>query len=87
LFNNNHLLVLNCLFFDRLLLIRGQSSSAFGLHTHPLDSIHHIGLLREERVTEIGGPLNVVGQTLHHVRQSRHRLNARVPGLFFYRRG
>jgi hypothetical protein len=85
LFDYDHLLVLNHLFFDLLLCIRGQSSSALCLRAHPLDGVHHIGFLRQKGVTEIGSPLNIVGETFHHVGQSRHRLNARIPRLFLNR--
>jgi hypothetical protein len=33
-----------------------------------LHGIHHILLLRQECVAEIGGPLNVLGQPLHDIR-------------------
>jgi hypothetical protein len=85
LLDYNHLLALNCLGFDLLVFIRHQSSFALRHQAHPLDGVHHIGLLRKKGVTEIGGPLNVVCQAFHHVGQSRHRLNARVPGLFLNR--
>jgi hypothetical protein len=85
LLDNDHLLALNCLGFDLLVFIRHQSSFALCRHAHPLDGVHHIALLREKRVTEIRGPLNVVGEAFHHIGQSRHRLNARIPGLFLNR--
>ena len=40
-------------------------SSAFAAHA--LNGSHHILLLGEEGVPEIGRPLDILGQALHHV--------------------
>jgi hypothetical protein len=53
--------------FDLLLLIRRKRPSALSLRAHALDRIHHVLLLREESVTEIRRPLDVVCQTLNCV--------------------
>ena len=87
LFDHNDLLALNHLRFDFLLLIRLQRTFALGFRAHALDGIHHVFLLSEKGVTQIGSPLNVVGQALHHVGECGHGLNARVPGLFLNRLG
>lgn len=81
MFDDDHCLVLNRFGLDLLLLIRFQVTFFFRLLAHALDGIHHIALLREERVPEIGGPLNVVCKTFHDVWQSSHCLDAWVPGL------
>jgi hypothetical protein len=39
-------------------------------------------LLGQEGITQVGGPLNVVCQAFHNVRQRSHGLNARIPRLF-----
>jgi hypothetical protein len=64
-----------------LLLGRFQRAFRLGLRAHPLDGVHYVLLLRKERIAKVGRPLNVVGQTLHEVRQCSHGLHARVPGL------
>ena len=87
LLDHDYLLVLDGLFFDLLLVIRSQSSFLLGLRAHPLDGVHDIALLRQKGITEIGGPLNVIGEAFDHVGQSGHRLNAWIPGLFLNRLG
>jgi hypothetical protein len=74
-------LLLDDLRLDRLLLGRLERPGPLGLLAHPLDGIHDVGLLREERVAEFGGPLDVVPEALDDVGQRRHRLDARVPRL------
>jgi hypothetical protein len=44
---------------DYLLRTCLQVPRAFSLAAHPLNCAHHLGLLREKGVTEIGGPLNI----------------------------
>src|SRR5207237_10787253 len=58
------------------------SSFTFSLPSHPLNRIHHIRLLGEESVTEIGCPLDIAGHSLNHVWVSCQSLNAWVPRLF-----
>jgi hypothetical protein len=60
LLNNDHLLVLNCLGFYFHLFVRLQAL-ILGLLAHALDRVHHIRLLRQESVPQVGCPLNVVG--------------------------
>jgi hypothetical protein len=36
-----------------------QISRALRLSSHPLDRFHYVGLLRQERVSKIGRPLDV----------------------------
>jgi hypothetical protein len=48
---------------------------------HALHGIHYIALLRQESVAQIGGPLNVVSETFHHVGKGSHGLNAWIPRL------
>jgi hypothetical protein len=52
-----------------------------------LNRSHNIGLLGQKCITQISGPLNVVGQTLHDIGQRRHGLNAWIPRLFLDRFG
>jgi hypothetical protein len=44
-------------------------------------------LLGQKCIAEVGGPLNVIRQTLHDVWQRGHGLNARIPRLFLNRFG
>jgi hypothetical protein len=46
-----------------------------------LHGFHHIALLCQERVAKIGGPLNIVCQTLDHIGQPGKGLDARIPWL------
>jgi hypothetical protein len=59
LLNNDHLFVLNCLGFYFHLFVRLQAL-ILGLLAHALDRAHHIRLLRQESVAQVGCPLNVV---------------------------
>jgi hypothetical protein len=60
LLNNDHLFVLNRLGFYLHLFVRLQAL-ILGLLAHALDRVHHIRLLRQECVPQIGCPLNIVG--------------------------
>jgi len=60
--NNNHAPVINYAGFHFLLFGRVQNTLALRLLTHALNGIHQLALLRQEGVTEIGSPLNVVAQ-------------------------
>jgi hypothetical protein len=82
LFDHDHLLIRNGLCFDVLLLVVGQRSTALRFCAHALNGVHHIALLRQKRIAEIRGPLNIIRQTFHYVGQRSHCLNARIPGLF-----
>jgi hypothetical protein len=65
-----------------LLRARFQISCALSLGSHPLDRRHHIGLLRQKRVPEIGRPLNIPSQSLDDVRNGGQGLDTGVPRLF-----
>jgi hypothetical protein len=81
LLDHDHTFVLNDLGFDLLLLGRFQIPLVLGFFAHALHGIHYIALLRQESVAQIGGPLNVVSETFHHVGKGSHGLNAGIPGL------
>jgi len=87
LLNDDHVLAAFGFAFDFLLGAGFQRAFAFSFRAHALDCIHYVGLLGQERVPEIGRPLNVARQPLNHIRKRRHRLNARVPRLFGHRVG
>jgi hypothetical protein len=53
-----------------------------GLHAHALNRIHHIRLLRQECVSQVGGPLNIARHTLHHIWIRHQSLDTWVPRLF-----
>ena len=80
-FNYDHRLVVDGLGCNLLLLGRFQRALLLGLAAHPLHGIHHIAFLRQERVTQIRSPLDVVGEPLHDVGQSRQSLHAWIPRL------
>jgi hypothetical protein len=52
-----------------------------GSCAHGLDGVHHIRLLRQKRVAQIGGPANVTPQDVQHIGKGDKSLNARVPVL------
>jgi hypothetical protein len=82
LFDYHHALVLNDSGFH--LLLRGGLQSAFVhcLRAHALNGCHDVALLRQERVTKIRRPLNVISQPLHDVWKRRQSLDTRIPELF-----
>jgi hypothetical protein len=82
LFNYDHLLTaLRCLGLHFLFRTSLEIPSALRLCAHPLHGVHHILLLRQDRISHVCHPLNILGHPLHHVWKRRHRLNAWVPGL------
>ena len=80
--DDNDRLLLDDLRLDLLLLVRLERAGPFGLLAHPLDGVHDVALLLQERVAEFGGPLDVVAKTLDDVGQRGHRLDAWIPRLF-----
>jgi hypothetical protein len=82
LLDYNNLLGFNDLGLDLLLFVGFQIALFLGLRSHPLYRFHHVILLNQESVTQLGGPLDVVREPLDHVREPRQCLDARVPGLF-----
>jgi len=66
---------------DHLLLRIGEPAIGPSARTHTLHGIHHIILLSQERVAEIGGPVDVAAQQMERIRQRDESLNARVPAL------
>ena len=81
LFDHDHTFAFDDLRLYFLLLVRFQVAVALGLLAHALDGVHHIALLREEGIAQVGGPLNVVGQSLDQVGETRQRLDAGIPWL------
>jgi hypothetical protein len=81
LLDHNHALVLNRFGLDLLLLCGFQIAFFLRLFSHALHSLHHIGLLGQEGVAEIGGPLNVIGEALDHFREPGQSLHAWIPWL------
>jgi hypothetical protein len=87
LLNLNHLpaapgcTAADCLGFHDLLWTGFQISGALGLRAHALDRSHHVSLLRQKRVSQIGCPLNVAGHACHHVRKHDQPLDTWVPWL------
>ena len=51
---------------------------------HALHRFHHVVLLRQECVAQVGRPLNVIRQELHHIRKRGQALDAGIPVLFFH---
>ena len=56
---------------DLLLLGGLQVARGRSLLSHALHGVHHVVLLRQEGIAEVGRPLDVVGQALDDVGQSR----------------
>ena len=56
-----------------------QLSILLGTGAHLLDGIHDIGLLGEERVAEVGGPLNVAREQGKHIGERDEGLHAGIP--------
>jgi hypothetical protein len=81
LFHDDHALTFDDLGLHFLLFVRFQIPGSLGFFAHALHGFHQIILLRQKRVAEIGGPLDVVGQTLDHIGQAGECLNAWVPRL------
>jgi hypothetical protein len=51
------------------------------LRTHALDRVHHVGLLRQECVSQVRGPLDIARHPLNHVWKLYQRLDAWIPRL------
>jgi hypothetical protein len=60
LFDDDHLLVFHYLRFDLHLLGGFQISLFLSLRAHALHSIHHVGLLGQNSISEVCRPLDVV---------------------------
>src|SRR5580704_12648233 len=84
LLNHNDALALYNLCFYLHLFVAFQVSLPLGFGAHALYCLHDVGLLRQESVTQIGRPLDVVCQPLEGVWNHRHSLDAWVPGLLFH---
>jgi hypothetical protein len=61
LLNYDYALALYNLGLDSHLFVRFKSSCFLCLPAHSLYGVHHVALLREKNIAQIGGPLNVVG--------------------------
>jgi hypothetical protein len=85
LLNHDHAVAFDNFGLHLLLLARLQIAFILSFLPHPLDGFHYIALLRQERVTQISGPLNVIGQPLYYIRESRQGLDTWIPGLFLHR--
>jgi len=60
LLDDHYALLLHYLGFDLDLLVGGQFSGCRRLGTHALNSVHHLGLLCQKGVAQLGGPFDVV---------------------------
>jgi hypothetical protein len=65
LFDDNDLLRFHYFCFYLLLFARFQVAGLLRLLSHALNSIHHIRLLRQKSIPEVGGPLNVIRQAFN----------------------
>ena len=66
---------------DRLLRGRDELVVRLRLQTKPLDCIHDVGLLGENRVAKLLGPVELIAHQFEHVRRRRQRFDAVVPAL------
>ena len=64
-----------------MLFCRLQLVVRIRLGAQPLNGVHHIGLLRENCVTELLCPVQLVAHHLQHVGGCRERFDAFVPSL------
>ena len=71
LLDDDHLFVFDHLGFHLLLLGGFQVPRALGLLAHALHRIHHIALLRQKSISQVGGPLDVIRQPLDQHREAR----------------
>src|SRR5262249_25952249 len=84
LFDDDDLLAFDGLRLPCLLRVARGRPPGLRRLPHALDGVHYIALLGQKGVAEVGRPLDVIGQQLHDFGQSRHRLDARIPGLLLY---
>jgi hypothetical protein len=59
-------LVFRC---DHLLLRTVELAIGPGAGTHALHGVHHIILLSQERIAQVGGPADVATQQMERIRQ------------------
>jgi hypothetical protein len=69
LLDDDHLLALDYLGFHLHLLVGFQIPSALCLGAHPLYGVHHGGLLCQNGISEVCGPLDVVREAFDNVRK------------------
>jgi hypothetical protein len=53
-----------------------------GFCSHPLDCVHHVRLLRQERISQVRRPLDIARHPLNHIWKLYQTLDAWVPRLF-----
>ena len=82
LLNHDDSLVFDGLRLHFLLLGGFKVSSTLGLHAHALNRFHHVILLRQKGITQVGGPLDVFCKLFDHIGQRRHGLHAGIPVFF-----
>src|SRR5262245_39999638 len=91
LLNLDHLLTAaartapHCLGLYDLLRTGFEIPCALGFCAHPLNRVHNIRLLRQECVSQVRRPLNIVRHARNHVRKSYQPLDAWVPRLLCHR--
>ena len=56
-----------------------------GFTAQALHGIHHVGLLRQEGITQLGEPIEVAIHHFQNLRKSRQRFDARIPIVIFKR--
>ena len=71
---------------DRLLLGRRQLVVGLGLRAQPLDRVHHVRLLGQNRIAEFERPVELRAHHRDDVGRGRERLHASVPRLQLGRR-
>ncbi len=73
------------LHLDLLLLVALQISGGLGLRAQVLHGVHHLRLLREERVAQLLRPGEVLVHPVQHLGEGGQRLDALVPRLVLQR--
>jgi hypothetical protein len=84
LLNYDNGFVFHHLGLDLLLLGGFQISFFLCLLAHALHRIHDIALLRQESITQIRGPLDILREPIDQVGKGSQALYARVPVLLFH---
>jgi len=85
LLDHDNFLAFHCLCFHLHLIVGLEGTLILSLLAHPLHGVHDIRLLGQERVAEVGRPLDVICKSLHNIRKRRQGLDGWIPVLFHHR--
>ena len=83
--NDDDLLALLLFLCDLLLLGRRQLVVGIGLRAQPLDGVHHVRLLGQDRVAELLRPVKLRAHHCEDIRRGNQRFHAVIPRLLVHR--